>query len=179
MLETRTVGERLTLGPAPVAVAAHVEATASARLVEVANRIGAGSMARPACTCGGMGGHLAVSWCLDSGSPQIRVTLSTLSVASSRIEYMFEQGAISMLQRLGRWAGELASVELPTDDVAMIDELRALEELKCAVEARQTELAIAFDAAQRRRQSERRVPAARQGRGVAEQIALSRRVSRH
>ena len=61
----------------------------------------------------------------------------------------------------------------------MIDELRHLEELKCAAEARQAELAVAFEASQRGRQAERRVPAARQGRGVAEQIALARRVSPH
>lgn len=92
---------------------------------------------------------------------------------------MFERCETSTTQRLGRWVGELACVDVPADDVAMIDELRALEELKCAAEARQAELALVFDASQRGRQSQQRVPAARQGRGVAEQIALARRVSPH
>jgi hypothetical protein len=59
----------------------------------------------------------------------------------------------------------LAEAELTADAAAQIDELRALEELVCAAQARQLRLAAAVDAG------------SRDGRGVAEQVALARRES--
>jgi hypothetical protein len=73
----------------------------------------------------------------------------------------------------------LATCGPPLDAAVMIDEIRALEELVCAAQARQARLAAAFDSSQRAEQSERGVPADRQGRGVAEQVALARRESPH
>lgn len=75
------------------------------------------------------------------------------------------------------WRLRTSEAELTGDDVAMIDELHALEELKCAIEARQARLAVALDVAQRSRAAEAGEPVERQGRGVAAQIALARRVS--
>ena len=74
---------------------------------------------------------------------------------------------------------ELATRGLPCDDAAMIDEIRALEELVCAAQARQARLSAAFDRSQRATAAERGVPLERQGRGIAEQIALARRESPH
>ncbi|MCB1251706.1 MAG: DUF222 domain-containing protein [Austwickia sp.] len=58
-----------------------------------------------------------------------------------------------------------------------IEEMAALETLKNAIGARQARLAVSFDVAERRAQAAAGVPASRQGRGVAEQIALARRES--
>ena len=76
------------------------------------------------------------------------------------------------------WA-ELARAEVPEDDAAKVDEIRELEILKCAAEARQAKLAAALDRSQRARAAEAGEPAARQGRGIAEQVALARRESPH
>jgi Domain of unknown function (DUF222)/HNH endonuclease len=59
----------------------------------------------------------------------------------------------------------------------MIDQLRALEDLKSAVAAKQAEIAVAFDLFQRRQQAAADVPADEQGAGVGPQIALARRES--
>lgn len=80
-------------------------------------------------------------------------------------------------ETLREWRLRVSEAELTGDDAAMIDELRELETLKCAIEARQARLAVAFDEAQRRRAAEAGEPAERQGRGIAAQIALARRVS--
>jgi hypothetical protein len=76
------------------------------------------------------------------------------------------------------WA-ELACAEVPEDDAAKIGEIRELEVLKCVAEARQAKLAAALDSSQRARAAEAGEPAARQGRGIAEQVALARRESPH
>ncbi|MCO5308715.1 MAG: DUF222 domain-containing protein [Austwickia sp.] len=60
---------------------------------------------------------------------------------------------------------------------AVIEELASLESLKNVVCARQARLEVWFDAAERQAQAAAGVPAKRQGRGVAEQIALARRES--
>ncbi|MFK4295773.1 hypothetical protein ABH924_000909 [Arthrobacter sp. GAS37] len=59
----------------------------------------------------------------------------------------------------------------------LIDQLRALEDLKSASAAAQARIAVAFDAAQRSAEKELGVPAEEQGRGVGAQIALARRES--
>ncbi|HEY0948982.1 HNH endonuclease [Nocardioides sp.] len=64
-------------------------------------------------------------------------------------------------------------------DAERIDFLRAAEELKCALEGAQADVSVAFDASQRAEQARAGVRAERQGRGVAAQIALARRVSHH
>lgn len=65
------------------------------------------------------------------------------------------------------------------DDAARILAIRALEELTCAAAARQAELAAALDASRRAEEAACGVPAARQGRGVAAEIAHARRESPH
>jgi hypothetical protein len=65
------------------------------------------------------------------------------------------------------------------DDAQLIDEIRDLEVLKAAIEARQARITVAFDASQRTLAAARGVPAARHGRGIAEQVALARRTSPH
>ena len=77
------------------------------------------------------------------------------------------------------WAEELASTPVPEDDAAKIDQIRDLEVFVCAAQARQAELAAALDASQRARAAAHGEPAARQGRGIAEQVALARRESPH
>ncbi len=64
-------------------------------------------------------------------------------------------------------------------DAERIDQIRELETLKCAAEAAQAVLAADFDASQRALAAARGVPAARHGRGIAEQVALARRESPH
>ncbi|KQW52794.1 hypothetical protein ASC77_00270 [Nocardioides sp. Root1257] len=61
----------------------------------------------------------------------------------------------------------LAESALSPDRAGQVDEIRALEELVCAAQARQLRLAAALDAD------------SAQGRGVAEEVALARRESPH
>ncbi len=65
------------------------------------------------------------------------------------------------------------------DDVARIDAIRGLEDLKNVACAAQVVLAVGFARSQRAEQARRGVPAERVGRGVAEQVALARRESPH
>lgn len=65
------------------------------------------------------------------------------------------------------------------DDAGRIDSIRALEELTCVATAAQAALARELDASQRSTQAAAGVPAARRGRGVAQQVALARRESAH
>src|SRR6478609_7039627 len=71
----------------------------------------------------------------------------------------------------------LAGIPVPASAAALIDETRELEDLKCALAARQARHAVAFDLSQRREQSLAGVPAEQLGAGVGAQIALARRES--
>ncbi|MET3809003.1 DUF222 domain-containing protein [Arthrobacter sp. UYEF3] len=71
----------------------------------------------------------------------------------------------------------LAGLPDPAGPAALIDETRELEDLKCALAARQARYAVAFDQAQRREHADAGIPAEQQGAGVAAQIALARRES--
>lgn len=64
-------------------------------------------------------------------------------------------------------------------DAERIDAIRALERLTCAAAAAQAELTAELAASQRARAAEAGVPAARQSRGIAAQVALARRESHH
>jgi hypothetical protein len=57
--------------------------------------------------------------------------------------------------------------------------MRALEELKCAAEGLQAEVAVEIDTSMRERAAEHGVPEARRGQGVAAEVALARRESLH
>ena len=65
------------------------------------------------------------------------------------------------------------------DDAERIDQIRRLEELKCAAEAAQARLSVDFDASMRAKAAARGVPPERQGRGIAAQIGFARRESLH
>ncbi len=65
------------------------------------------------------------------------------------------------------------------DDAARIDLIQALEELNNTACAVQAALAVDLDASQRAQRASAGEPAARQGRGVAAQVALARRESPH
>ncbi|HEY9564735.1 MAG TPA: DUF222 domain-containing protein [Nocardioides sp.] len=81
---------------------------------------------------------------------------------------------------IARWTNALCQAAGAADgDSARIDALRALEELKCAAEAAQADLAVDLDTSMRARAADQGIPAERQGRGIAHQIALARRVSPH
>src|SRR5918995_26870 len=71
-------------------------------------------------------------------------------------------------------AGPATSAE---GGAALLDEIRALEDRKSALAARQTRLAVAFDQLQRRAQAEAGTPKDELGKGVGAQIALARRES--
>ena len=79
-------------------------------------------------------------------------------------------------------ARSLAAVR-PSGDVPELDgarliaEIRALEDRKSALSARQARLSVAFDLLQRREQADAGMPAAELGAGVGAQIALARRES--
>ena len=65
------------------------------------------------------------------------------------------------------------------DDAERIDRIRLFEELKAAFEAAQAREAVAFDRSQRAAQAVAGEPPSRQGRGIADQVALALRVSPH
>ena len=71
----------------------------------------------------------------------------------------------------------LAAVRPAGESALLIAEIRALEDRKSALAARQARLAVAFDLAQRREQADAGVPAPELGAGVGAQIALARRES--
>ncbi|WP_400158819.1 HNH endonuclease [Arthrobacter sp. BPSS-3] len=63
------------------------------------------------------------------------------------------------------------------DAAAIIDELRALEDRKSVIAARQARLAVALDLVRRREQAALGLPADQLGAGVAAEVALARRES--
>jgi len=63
------------------------------------------------------------------------------------------------------------------DAAAIIDELRALEDRKSAIAARQARLAVALDLIRRREQAALGLPADQLGAGVGAEVALARRES--
>ncbi len=75
------------------------------------------------------------------------------------------------------WVDELRELGSGLDDVARVDLLRALEELKAAAAATQAKVSVDFDASQRSAAAAAGVPADQRGRGVAAQVALARRDS--
>ena len=73
--------------------------------------------------------------------------------------------------------GALGSLAPAVDDADRIERVRLFEELKAVAAAAQAAETRDFAASQRTAQAVQGVPAARQGRGVAGQIALARRMS--
>ena len=83
------------------------------------------------------------------------------------------------LAQINELTRALAGAPGPLDDADRIDIIRALEELKCAAEGAQAAVTADFDASQRQRAARAGVPAERQARGIASQVALARRESPH
>jgi hypothetical protein len=77
------------------------------------------------------------------------------------------------------WTRRLLDVARDATDAERIDLLRALEGLTCAAAGAQAVVTADFDASQRAHAAARGVPAERQGRGIASQVALARRESPH
>lgn len=115
-----------------------------------------------------------------------------MSAAPPTVEHMIEKtefGAPGLPARkpappvdadiVREWTTRLASPSRDLGDAERIDLVRALEELTCAAAAAQSATTAAFDRSQRAAQGARGVPAARQGRGIAAQVALARRESPH
>ena len=73
--------------------------------------------------------------------------------------------------------GHLTGGRLSDEGACLIAEIRALEDQKSALAARQARLSVAFDLLQRREQADAGMPAAELGAGVAAQIALARHES--
>lgn len=80
----------------------------------------------------------------------------------ARIENMFES---------------LATVDPAADQAALVERIAELERVKSAAAAGQARAAAALDTARRAAESAAGVPAARRGRGLANEIALARRDS--
>ncbi len=77
------------------------------------------------------------------------------------------------------WIAELQGDGPDLTDPERIDLIHALERLACAAAGAQAILTVEFDASQRAVAAAAGVPAARQGRGIAAQVALARRESPH
>ncbi|MBO0844783.1 MAG: DUF222 domain-containing protein [Nocardioides sp.] len=75
------------------------------------------------------------------------------------------------------WTASLVRVDRDVSDEVRIDQLRALEELSCAVAAAQARISVDFDASMRSQQEAHGAERDEVGRGVAAQIALARRIS--
>ncbi|MGA7054563.1 MAG: DUF222 domain-containing protein [Mycobacterium sp.] len=71
----------------------------------------------------------------------------------------------------------LAAIDPMADQSALIERIAELETIKSAAAAGQARAAAAFDTARRAAESAAGVPAARRGRGIANEIALARRDS--
>ena len=84
-----------------------------------------------------------------------------MSVGTATIECMFELKSLS-------------GVEPHADEAALIARIAALEQVKCAAAAGQARAAAALDASRRAAESAAGVPAQKQGRGVASEVALAR-----
>jgi uncharacterized protein DUF222/HNH endonuclease len=81
------------------------------------------------------------------------------------------------VDEIDAFAQRLALDAVGLDDAQRIDRLAALESLRCASEAAQTETVADFVVSQRQAAAERGVPAARRDRGLAQQVALALRQS--
>jgi hypothetical protein len=75
------------------------------------------------------------------------------------------------------WIDQLARFERDVTDAERIDQLRALEQLKAAAAAAQARITVDLDESVRAAHAAAGIPAERQGRGVAGQIALARQES--
>jgi hypothetical protein len=75
------------------------------------------------------------------------------------------------------WISQLATFRRDVPDAELIDQLRALEQLKAAAAAAQARITVDFDASVRSAHAAAGLPADRHGRGVAAEVALARQES--
>ncbi len=75
------------------------------------------------------------------------------------------------------WIDQLARFEREVTDAVRIDQLRALEQLKSAAAAAQARITVDLDTSVRAAHAAAGIPAERQGRGVAGQVAFARQES--
>ncbi|TWF75829.1 uncharacterized protein DUF222 [Pseudonocardia hierapolitana] len=78
---------------------------------------------------------------------------------------------------INAWVVRLARFDRDVLDTERIEQLRALERLKSAAAAAQARIAVDLDTSMRAGQAAAGMPAQRQGRGVAAQVALARQES--
>ncbi len=78
---------------------------------------------------------------------------------------------------LTRLCARLSGTETAGADTERVDLLATLETLKCACAAAQARVTVSFEASQRREQAAKGLPARKQGKGVASQVALARHES--
>jgi hypothetical protein len=81
------------------------------------------------------------------------------------------------LDEIETFTARLAADAVGLDDAERIDRIAALESLRRASEAAQTETVADFVVSQRRAAADRGVPAERRDRGLADQVALARGVA--
>ncbi|QIK76143.1 DUF222 domain-containing protein [Nocardioides piscis] len=89
-------------------------------------------------------------------------------------------GGVLAASKIREWKDALAAALEDAgrlDDDAKVEAIRALEEAVCVTTAAQAWLARELDASQRSQQAAAGLPAAKQGHGVAQQVALARRES--
>src|SRR5450830_738474 len=93
-------------------------------------------------------------------------------------EHATSAGDVRITQ-LSRNASDVLAAGLPAGSraAAIIGEIRALEDRKSAMAARQARLAIALELARRREQADAGIPADQLGAGVGAEVALARRES--
>ncbi|WP_425309722.1 DUF222 domain-containing protein [Ammonicoccus fulvus] len=75
------------------------------------------------------------------------------------------------------WRGRMTSAPLPTDQAALVDLLRCLEDLKSCAAALQARAAVALEGARRQEEADRGVRRAKRGVGLGVEVGLARRES--
>ena len=103
-------------------------------------------------------------WCAATGTDAART-------ASTPVNTPLDSGAVT------DWISRLASFQRDVTDAERIDQIRALEQLKAAAAAAQARITVDLDTSVRSRHAAAGLPADRQGRGIAAQVALARQES--
>jgi hypothetical protein len=109
-----------------------------------------------------------------SRSQQIQAAKAVASLPAPTHEIV---AATNGMQVRSAPANEPASPDAGSVSHDLINQLRALEDMKSAISGLQAKIAVAFDLAQRHERAESGIPAAERSQGVAAQIALARRES--
>lgn len=84
-----------------------------------------------------------------------------------------------IVEALRESTGLVRRADLPDDPAAIVNEIRALEELTCSARARQARLSATLDKIRRAEEAAAGIPADQRGRAVAHEVALARRESPH